>query len=187
MKTVLCAEDDGATNDLLNPIESKYSDFGREYPGGAKYPTLFLESLKLENTALLTVDDGMLEETVCAEEGGPTTMLPALDDECVDVSVKVVSCPEDDGTINVLFGPVEPEYPDFGRDGADGAKYPILFLESLMLEYMVLLSVDDGIFAKTVCTEDGGPAIILLVPEECDMAGPEEPMTYPAASGVWIG
>ncbi|KAG0081081.1 hypothetical protein BGZ92_000361 [Podila epicladia] len=171
VRTVLCAKDDAATSVLFGLVEFEYPDFGRDDPGDGKYPILFLESLMLEYMVLLSVDDGVLEKTVC--EGGPTTMLSAPDDECVDASVRTVLCAKDDAATSVLFGLVEFEYPDFGRDDLGGEKYPILFLESLMLEYMVLLTVDDGMFAKTVWAEDGGPATILLVPEKCDMAGPE--------------
>lgn len=121
---------------------------------------MLFESLMLEYMVLLAVDDGMLEKTVCAEEGGPATMLPAPDDERVDASVRTVLCAEEDAATSVLFGLVEFEYPDFGREDPGGGEYPILFLESLILEYMVLLTVDDGMFAKTVWAEDGGPATI---------------------------
>ncbi|KAF9296204.1 hypothetical protein BGZ74_010447 [Mortierella antarctica] len=123
VRTVLCAEDDGATNVLLNAVESEYSNLGREDLGDGKYPILFLESLMLEYMVLLAVDDGMLEKTVCAEEGGPATMLPAPDDERVDASVRTVLCAEEDAATSVLFGLVEFEYPDFGREdpGVHGA------------------------------------------------------------------
>ncbi|KAG0059366.1 hypothetical protein BGZ92_006957, partial [Podila epicladia] len=84
---------------------------------------MLFESLILEYIALLVAEDG--------------------------ASVSTVLCAEDGGATNVLLNPVESEYPDLGREDLDDGKYSILFLESLMLEYMVLLSVDDGVLEKT--------------------------------------
>ncbi|KAF9380400.1 hypothetical protein CPC16_010346 [Podila verticillata] len=118
------------------------------------------ESLMLEYAALLIVDDGMFEKTVCAEEGGPAAMLvPKLRESLMleyaallivdDGMFEKTVCAEEGGRASMLIP--KPR-------------------ESFMLEYTVLLIVDDGMLIK-VCAEDG-PATILLVADD-DIAGPE--------------
>jgi len=116
----------------------------------------------LEYAVLLLVDDGMFENTVCAEEGGAAaaTLVPKpRESPMLEYAVLLLV---DDG----MF-----ENTVCAEEGGPATMLVPKSRESLMLEYAVLLIVDDGMLIK-VYAEEGGPATILLVADD-DIAGPE--------------